>query len=457
MAANWDLPLTPAGGGGSASGSAGDYVGSGVDGSIDGSVDGGVGGGVGGGAGVGAGVGGSSLPDAAAPASDLSPDATELARWTRVMTPAPPVAMLPGNPLRDRLDSLPAEERAWLLPCSLWEPAPPASSSTRAGACGGGWGGVGGGGVAPALGPFSPSTFAAAVCRERVMTTTASGVPFLVLAGVTLFLPHAVVAGSGALLGAMVSDWGANRMDAVGPGLPSCVSIVQRGVLAGAGRRMMTSTELGGGTHVLIELARSVAKRGSDDGNVGGGDGGGVVNDGPSIEFEFLVIRRPRAAGEAAALVLHKLGVLHTIPEGGSPHAASAAAGGVVGAAASPPPPPFSSTVTPSSAGAAADAAAIEAQLLTLCADGQHIGALVDMAEPSPPPLTTAGGALVTPPPPQPLPYTVTTSRCSVYASVRLRTLALQLVPLAVPSTRPLGALAAGGREGGGLPPVAAG
>lgn len=93
MAANWDLPLTPAGGGGSASGSAGDYVGSGVDGSIDGSVDGGVGGGVGGGAGVGAGVGGSSLPDAAAPASDLSPDATELARWTRVRGGGlPPVA-----------------------------------------------------------------------------------------------------------------------------------------------------------------------------------------------------------------------------------------------------------------------------------------------------------------------------------------------------------------------------
>lgn len=172
--------------------------------------------------------------------ADLAPDAAELARWTRVMTPVPPVPLLPGTPLRDRLDTLPAEELAWLLPWSLWEPPPPPSSSGVSGG-GGGSGGTFG------LGPFSPASFASSVCRERVMTTTASGDPFLVLAGVTLFLPHAVAAGSGALLGALVSDWSANRMDAVGPGLPSCVSIVQRGVLAEGGRGIVCSTELGGG------------------------------------------------------------------------------------------------------------------------------------------------------------------------------------------------------------------
>lgn len=383
--------------------------------------------GVGGGVGSG-GVDGSCHLAAAAAAAGLVPDAIELARWTRVMTPASPVALLPGSPFRDRLDAMPAEEREWLLPCSLWKPPPLPSSLACAD-----MGGEVGGGVAPVLGPFSPCTFAAAVCRERVMTTTAGGVPFLVLAGVTLFLPYAVAADSGALLGAMVSDWGANRMDAVGPGLPSCVSIVQRGVLAAAGRGLISSTELGGGTHVLMEFARAV---------------GGDEADGPSMEFEFIVIRRPRVAGEAAAVVLHKLGVLHTIPDIASPHVA-AAADTREGAASVPAEAPSPLAVTLGAEGVAADAAAIEAWFMELCADGQHIGALVDLAEPSTPLPPAAAGVVTAPPPPPVLPYTVTTSRCSVYASVRLRTLALQLVPLAVPSVRPLG-MGDAGRRGGG-------
>ncbi|GAB0492846.1 hypothetical protein MMPV_004116 [Pyropia vietnamensis] len=382
-----------------------------------------------GGVGVsGGGVGGSALPAAAAAADDVTPDATELARWTRVMTPAPPVALLPGNPLRDRLDALPAEEREWLLPCSLWEPPPLPSSLACAD-----MGRAVDGGVTPVLGPFSPSAFATAVCRERVMTTTAGGVPFLVLAGVTLFLPHAVAAGSGALLGAMVNDWSANRMDAVGPGLPSCVSIVQRGVLAAAGRGMISSAELGGGTHVLMEFARAV---------------GGDLADGASIEFEFLVIRRPRVVGETAAVVLHKLGVLHTIPDVGSPYVA-AAVDTVEGATGTPAVAPFSSVVTPGAVGIAAHPTTVEARILELCADGQHIGALVDLAVPPSPLPPAAAGEVTAPPQPPVLPYTVTTSRCSVYASVRLRTLALQLVPLAVPSVRPL-RMSGGGRQGGG-------
>lgn len=357
------------------------------------------------------------------------------------MTPTPPVPLLPGIPLRDRLDALPAEELAWLLPWSLWEPPPPSLSgvSCRGGQRGGGGGTFG-------LGPFSPASFASAVCRERVMTTTAIGHPFLVLAGVTLFLPHAVATGSGALLGASVSDWSANRMDAVGPGLPSCVSIVQRGVLAEGGRGIVFSTELGEGTHVLMEFFRPVAKRGGGDGdNVDGGNsddrdggGGGDVLGGPSIEIEFAVIRRPRVAGEAAAVVLHKLGILHTIPEASSSAtaataaaASAAAAGAVVGAPAVPP-------LFAAMRDGAAGAAAVEAHLKALCADGLHIGALVDLAEPPPRPPRLVGEAVVGPSSPSVLPYTITSSRCSVYATVRLRSLALQLVPLVVPSARPL-------------------
>lgn len=94
------------------------------------------------------------------------------------------------------------------------------------------------------------------------------------------------------------------------------------------------------------------------------------------------------------------------------------------------------------------DLVAVDAPLRALCADGQHVGALVDLVEPPPPPPRLVGEVVVGPSPPPVLPYTVTSSRCSVCATVRLRSLALRLVPLAVPSARPLWVGA------GGTPPA---
>jgi len=168
-----------------------------------------------------------------------------------------------------------------------------------------------------------------------------------------------------------------------------------------------------------------------------------------------MVIRRPVRAGQAATLVLHQMGVLNLDPTdarlagaavvgGGTTStagstdgvltAAAAAtvglSGGEVASAASPSPTGLYGPVD------VVGSAALEALFYSVCADGRHFGALVDLLEP-PPPAIDGGmpSPLLLPPV---LPYEITTSSCSVYAQVRLRSLALQLVPVAVPAALPL-------------------
>jgi len=378
-------------------------------------------------------------------AVEIGPDAAELARWTRVMTPALATSALhPGAPLRFRLDALPTEQQNWLFPAPLWAPLPPGAG-----------GGPGGG---PPLTHFSPSAFAGSISRERVMTTTAGLSPFLILAGVTLLVAERMTVDGGALLGVTISDWATNKMDAVGPGLPSCVATIQRVVMAAGG--FLTSTELGGGSHVLVEWVRPRIEGGeagvlaaTTAGTLEGGGGGGGTP--TSIDFEFMIIRRPVRAGQAATLVLHKMGVLNLDPTdarlagaagvgGGTTRTAgstsgaltaSAAAnvgltGGEVASAASPCPTGLYGPVD------VVGSAALETLLDSVCTNGRHFGALVDLLEPPPPAFD--GGVPSPLPLPPVLPYEITTSPCSMYAQVRLRSLALQLVPVAVPAALPL-------------------
>jgi len=237
-------------------------------------------------------------------AVDIAPDTAELARWTRVMTPALATsAFHSGAPLRFRLDALSTEQQNWLFPAPLWAPPPP------------GAGGGPGGGLP--LTSFSPSAFAGSISRERVMTTTAGLSPLLILAGVTLLVAERMTVDGRALLGVTFSDWATNKIDSVCPGLPNCVATIQRVVMAAWG--LLTSTELGGGGHVLVEWVRPRTE-GREAGvpaattartREGAGEGGGTPT---SIESEFMIIRRPVQALQAATLVLHKMGVLNIDP-----------------------------------------------------------------------------------------------------------------------------------------------